>query len=388
MKILFNSYPEFTVKNKPVYGGPRIFAKLFMDYCQKNNLTYAGLIARKDNKIDGDFQVTHSKNSQILLKLNFDSKKFFRTRQTKVPVYFDKYIDIIAEQITAARPDIVLLMGFSFINWMTLKAARKAGIPVINTHLGLWYKEIENLSALITPQSRNLAREMEKDISRLAQCEIFLNDYSRKLYSKELIKTKNAVVIPLPYDRRYLTPRPHRKKRRTHRNIGMIGRWDLIKNPEAFYNLAKESYQQKLPWQFYAIMKIQPTPGLKHLEKKYSDYVHIMRPMHSHGVKRFIHEMDVLVLPSHFDVSPNVVMEGILAHKMTLISPNVGWVDEYSKLGVRKWITKFEDPEKVIDLLESLSHAIPPKKLYNYIKAKHSPTSVFDEYLKLFKSLR
>ncbi len=126
---------------------------------------------------------------------------------------------------------------------------------------------------------------------------------------------------------------------------------------------------------------------MESIEKEYVKYVHVFPFMSPKQLKEFYKKMDLLILPSHFDVSPTVVMEGLLQGKGTLISPNVGWVSVYNNYGSRKWITGFNHQKIVIKKIKKLLREAPPEKLIEYIKKQHEPLGIFRKYLDLFSSL-
>jgi hypothetical protein len=82
-------------------------------------------------------------------------------------------------------------------------------------------------------------------------------------------------------------------------------------------------------------------------------------------------------------------MEAALQGRMTVISPNVGWVSEYKRLGLGEWIVDFNKPkqaiEKIVSLISKNNEAVA--KFVRSIETKHGARPVFEAYDKLFRRL-
>ena len=102
--------------------------------------------------------------------------------------------------------------------------------------------------------------------------------------------------------------------------------------------------------------------------------------------------MDILLLPSHFDVSPHVVMEAALEGVGTIISSNVGWGDEYRACGMGKWIVDFSSAQKTSAKIEKIltnkkSYSDDVGTLKKYLVQTHNPNTVFKQYETLFTNI-
>ena len=179
-------------------------------------------------------------------------------------------------------------------------------------------------------------------------------------------------------------------KQNTSRTLGIVARWDRIKNHEAVLALAEEIRAQGLPWRIRSVTSIPDTLIKTEFKNRYREFVDVVAPMDRDSLGEFFRASDVLILPSHFDVSPTVVMEAIASGVPTLISLNVGWVSEYEECGMHNWIGDFSRPDTIINQLQN-NFARPrwmeALRFADYVKKCHNPDMVFSDYLTLFAKL-
>lgn len=392
MKILINGFYNFLPKGEETFSGPRNFLQNFLDYIAGTEHTYTALVLRGKKKKDAKYELERvpvGKSSWLVATLRLNTPDVFNATTSRVPASLEQPLKIITGIMAQEKPDVVFLKGMSITNWFLLKAAKRLGIPVIVNHLGLWYKEIVSYNNS-TPAGIKIMMNMEKDLSRLADKEIFLTKLSLRHYSKQLIKPNPSKVeiIPLSYDPIYPNKQlPAFKKHKTLK-IGVVGRWDPIKNLRAILSLAKEIKAQALHWEIYSVTTIHKQyPWNKDIVEEYPKFIHVLPPMSPRELKAFYKEMDFMLLPSVFDVSPSVVMEAVLQNRATLISPTVGWVDAYRETGNADLIIDFKNPKKVIERMKKLIGKPPRRALIRRITTQHKPEVVFHRYLKLAQSL-
>lgn len=392
MKILINGFYNFLPKGEETFSGPRNFLQNFLDYIGTTEHTYTALVLRGKKKKDARYEterVEVGKSSWLVATLRLNTPDVFNATSSRVPASLEQPLKIITKIMAEEKPDVVFLKGMSITNWFLLKAAKRLGIPVISNHLGLWYKEIVSYNNS-TPGGIKMMMNMEKDLSRLGDKEIFLTKLSFRHYSRQLIKpTPSKVeIIPLSYDPIYLNKTLPGFKKRKVLKIGVVGRWDPIKNLRAILTLAKEIKSQGLDWQIYSVTTIHKQyPWDRDIVEEYPKFVTVMPPMSPAELKKFYKDMDLMLLPSVFDVSPSVVMEALLQNRATLISATVGWVDAYRETGSANLIIDFKNPKKVTERIKTLIGKPPRRALISRIMAQHKPEVVFRRYLALAQSL-
>ncbi len=396
MNIFSNDYLANFSNKKLATGGPARFAKEFSDFAVKQRHNWNGLCI-----------IAKSGAQNRLSKKQFGRKTYWQfvmkgriyKQITKAKSKIDvlqktqPLIDKISALLKKTSADIVFLNGFSVANWIIMQAAFSVNKKIVIQHAGIWTKEVNMYRHFFSAWGRRLVLQMEKDVVACVDHQIFLNEYSRDVYSKivKKVSKSKSLVIPLPFlgqQSRQVKFKPVNPQQAL--KIGIVARWDRIKNQEAVLALAKEIKKQNLNWQIYSVTVIPETKKFLDFKKQYRSYIKVIPPMPYQEIPKFNRMMDLMILPSHFDVSPNVVMEAANEGLATLISPYVGWVNEYRRSGCSSLIVDFAKPEAVIKEIKRLSNPQLRKKIKNMfvnIRKKHDKNKIFAEYLKLFKTL-
>lgn len=398
MKILVNGYRA--KRNKKVfYGGTRNFNNLMVREFNRLGHSVISLNIHGKKRVDDRFlllQETKGKNPAWFLKLRLNLSDIYKAKQGKIPDSLQQPLEIIKEVIKELNPDVVMLNGLSIINWFILRAAADLKLPVVVVHHGLWFKEFNNVFSDMSSATEKILREMEIDVTRFASRQVFLNKFSQEVFAKNLIKPRlgRSLVIPLPYNPVFAKGKGKVLKPNFFKTdkikVGVVSRWDPVKAPEKFLLFAREARRQKMPLEFYAVVKIKDKhQRLEKYKKAFIKEIHLIPQLPQEELPEFYRQVDVLLLPSNFDVSPTVVMEAALVGRMTAISPNVGWVSEYKELKLGDWIIDFNNPKTATRKFMSLisQSNLSSAKFVQHIKEKHSPKQVFTAYDKLFRRL-
>ncbi len=386
------------------HGGPANFARLFYNFIFPNpEHQWIGLMFK------------WGKSRSIRLRSRF----FFLRREyhclyvpqdlikqiTRATCYKDprKILYEPLERLTAfikeKKPDIVFLNGFGVFNWMLLVAANRAGVPSVIQHAGILTKELHVHHYLYTSAGHKIMSEMEKDSSLLTSAEVFLNSWSRDYYQKNVFRRNDekAVIIPLPFNFGKFKDSVQNKKPSDSRfildpkkfHIGVIARWDEIKNHSAVLSLAKEAKKRGLNWQIHSVTEIPDCPKYRLQKREYQNYVSIIPLLDRDGIADFCHSMDLLIQPSLFDVSPTVVLEAMALDTPIIISPNIGYVNNFIEHGAKDWIIDWTTgAKKVVDRILRLRNRQIPVSLKKYLIKAHDQEKVFSSYLKLFSQVK
>ncbi|KKT69596.1 MAG: hypothetical protein UW63_C0052G0005 [Candidatus Uhrbacteria bacterium GW2011_GWF2_44_350] len=390
---MFNTYYDKIYKGE---GGTINFTKNFIKNFSKKNHELVGLILHGKKEKDNIIEVsrTKRKDHEILdVTLRLNSFDIVETKKRKIPKSTVLPRKLLCDFFLQEKPDIFFLNGFSIAYWYLFDAATKAGIPVVVVHHGLWFKEFKNISKKSTKEAFFLMRKMERDVSRRAAKEVFLNELCLKEYEKGLkikVDKKRAAVISYPYNEIFTKGSKKLKSRKDDRalKIGMVGRWDPIKNPQALIDLSKAAKKNGKDWRFFLVTRVSKNHVLKSQKKVISRHVEVVPPMPPKKLAKFFQRMDLLILPSEFETFASVVSEAILQKRFTLVSPNVGWSDIYRKNELENWIIDFGDPYKVIERIEKNCFQEVPKQFLNYFEKEFRAKKIFDDYEKLFKSIK
>jgi glycosyltransferase involved in cell wall biosynthesis len=406
MKILTNEYscniPDF---KKPAKGGPANFARLFFNFTDKNSKKHLwqGIIFRELDQKNNSYSLSKTKdlraNREIFL---FKMPRSFTTAILKANkdgdprLILSEPISRLSKFIKKISPDIVFLNGFSLGNWIIMEAARLANVPIAVQHAGLWGVELDIYKDFYSPAGIKMMKDMERDVSRFATAEIFLNNFTKEYFDKNILKDKRqrrslVKVIPLPVELSFFKSRRQKNSRflfdRKTFHIGIIARWDRIKNHEALADLAQAANKKGLPWLFHSVTKIPDSKKKAALKNKYRRNIDIIGHLTKEDIKEFCSSNDLMIVPSKFDVSPTTLLEALACGTPTAISKNVGFVDDYKKHGAKDWIVDFDNPDKAIRQIKKILRKKIPVKLINELERKHDSKKILKEYLSLFQEI-
>lgn len=394
MRILSNDYTSsLPNSNFNVKGGPPRFSIDFSAYTLAHGHEWVGLL--HDIKLKSLYESLGRSGGKTFFSAQAPTATHEALRElhenVQPDVFFANEIAVLESVLRIVSPDIVFINGFSAFAWILSASARRLSLPVVIQHAGIWHKEIDLYADLFPLQARTMSYLMEREAAEHVTANIFLNTFSQKAF--ELIvgtkKVANASIIPLPHPGWSFTDSFH-PKTGPDRILGVVARWDRIKNHEAILALAEAIKSQGLPWRIRSVTSIPDTPTKAEFKSRYRELIEVVAPMDRKLLSEFFRASDALILPSHFDVSPTVVMEAVTHGIPTLISPNVGWVSEYQECDMENWIGDFDDPGAIISQLRD-NFALPDwpevSQFANYVKKCHNPDIVYSSYLRLFTTL-
>ncbi len=405
MRILTNEYicnaPDF---KKPAKGGPANFARLFFNFIRKSSKKHEwiGLMITKSNPNKKSPPIKRL-NDRQLGRMTYEfliprelTEEILKAKKIKNPrEILNKEIEQLSCLIKEINPDIVFLNGFALSNWIILEASHLAKKPIVIQHAGIWTFEVDIYKDFFSPSAIKMMIEMEKDSSRLVDAEIFLNDFSRRWFEKKVLKKakskKITKIIPLPVDAEFFKKESSKTKKfkfdKNFFNIGMIARWDRIKNHEAVANLAAMLAKKKIPWKIHSVTQIPDTKNQTALKNKYKKNIDIIEHLTKEKVGDFCKACDLMIIPSIFETAGYIAIEALACGTPTAISSNIGFVDDYLKNGAKDWIIDFNDTKKAIDQITKIKDKPLPEKLKKALLEKHQIEKVFKQYISLFEEL-
>jgi glycosyltransferase involved in cell wall biosynthesis len=403
MRILSNAFPTNMPDSEKVsQGGPANFARLFVHYLfsTEPHHEWVGVmlesVSEEQVSMRKVFSSGKNRYHQICvpreqLKNVVRAKKASDTAEAILKQPISRLVAFMKKQ----RPDVVFLNGFGLLNWMLLKAAEELHIPVVVQHAGIWTKELDIHKKLYTVHGLRLMKNMELDSTRLTAMEVFLNTWSREYYQKNIAKGagRKNTIIPLPFDFSSFNQLGVAAETNAfafdpaYRHVGVIARWDEIKNHPAVLALAKKAKKKRLPVQFHAVVDIPDIKKYRSETAEYGKYVHVIPPLDRPGIAAFCRSVDLLLLPSLFDVSPTVVLEAVASDVPIVISTNIGYVHDFSSCGAKSWIVRPEKTEETLETLLKLSKRKMPVTLGQLLQKKHDHRKVFSAYLRVFEKV-
>lgn len=397
MKILSNGYYANFPKNKKsvLSGGTSNFDKIFSKEITDLNHEFVSVFQDDSitNKIKSKFE--GSINNINWWSFSIPQEYFVSTltksrKKVDAEYVLKDVISLYENILKKEKPDIVLLNGFHSIVWCLFKAAKNLSIPVVMQHAGISKFEFDNYAKYYSKRGLEAMKEMEVDASLNSNVNIFLNETSKNIFLENVVKTpdESNVIISLPL---IINIEKQKIKREIKKDdivkIGLVARWDIIKNHNAYMLLAEKAAEYKLPWKFYAVTKIPQTKIKINFKKKYKKYIEIIPPMLKDELNDFYREMDIMILPSHFETASFVVIEASLVGTSTVISEGVGHSGIFKKFGADEFIVDFSNTEKALKEVQKLIKKSYPNKLMDEFKKIHNPKKVIQEYLEVFNKI-
>lgn len=383
-------------------GGVSSFAKKFSSYFDKKdtNIELVSLLFSHNpdsKKIYIKETVGNHKYYELYYPreelLKSYKRDYTKKEYTKFLEPWLKQLDEVFEKI---NPDIVFLNGFSLSNWLILETAHRRHIPICIQHAGIWKKELSVSQSHFSSSIKRIFCSYEKEIYKKASHMIFLNKFSRDVFFsihnipknvKNLYKT-SIVSLPIEID----NFKKIKIEKKPDCKIGVVARWDRIKNHDAILRLAKYIENNSIN----ASIEVVTSWGLSTIteyKKEYSKFVKIINPMPEDKLKDFYKSEDIIMIPSRFDVSPNVLMEAFSCGKPVIISSNVGWVSDYIKFNLKKLvISPYASGKNIYCIIEELkknniSYTNKFNKMQEKIIINNNTQKVFMKYHNIFKKL-
>lgn len=379
-------------------GGPANFARLFANYLVSNtNHEWIGLIdGNPGSSLECHKKYSFRQRNYYDLNIPEEtSKKITHATEYSDPAeILDEAIKRVTDLIHKEKIDVIFLNGFYIHNWIMLRAGQKTSIPVVIQHAGIWTKELRLYAERFSKHGRLIMEKMEQDASEKSTHQIFLNEWSKTYFDSNVcsLNADKTSVIPLPFDFVSFIKTSAENvnlfdfdKKRTH--FGIIARWDKIKNHSAILDLATETKKQSLPWDFHSVVDIPQKNDDKIDAKQYSEVVNVVPPLDRSGICQFCNAVDILILPSIFDVSPTVVLEAFSTNTPIIISPNIGFAHEFKAHGGQDWVVDFSDKTNAVQRIKNLVGRKMPSALIKSIKKNHQSEKVFEQYIEVFKSV-
>ncbi|NCN25220.1 hypothetical protein COT94_03985 [Candidatus Falkowbacteria bacterium CG10_big_fil_rev_8_21_14_0_10_37_14] len=406
MKILTNDYQSNVLNfNQPAKGGPANFARIFYNYLKqfKGSYHWQGILVEfsVDTEVCSLQRLKDSRRKRSLYQINIPTKfskvlTNANTTKTDPRLVLAEPISILVKLIKKLDPDIVFLNGFSLGNWLLLESAHLVGKPIVIQHAGIWTVELDIWSDFFSAEGLKIMKQMGMDSAVFSSAEIFLNNFSRNIFDKSFSKLvrprgHKTVIIPLAVDFSAYQSKIKAKKsfnfNSEYFNIGVVARWDRIKNHQAVGDLAKKIKIDKLAWSINSVTKIPPTKKFLAFKKSYAQNINVIGHLSKEKIRDFCLENDLIIIPSKFDVSPTILLEAVACGTPVAISATVGFVDDYCRYGADDWVIDFNNTKKVVKQLAKIKGRALPAKLTKALIKKHQTDKVFGQYFSLFNKL-
>lgn len=398
MKILANDYPSNIPGGHSIStGGPMQFTKNFSADMRRKGHVWVSVVQNYVPHGSPRAQMIRTSRQHRWWSVEC-SRTYIKRAFTNRTTYADPersgsaLIRAYGTVLDAERPDLVFINGIAATVWALLIAAHRRAIPVVVQHAGIWSFEAKLYKSYFTPAGLRTIKKMEKDFVCISARNVFLNEFSRNTLAKIVrpLRIRSSTVIPLPYSHSRSTKHPVRRKRKGSKKItiGIVARWDHIKNHKAVLALAEYAHRHALPWEFHAVTKIPETAKNANFKTAYRTHIKVLKPRSQRSLLSFYQSMDIMLLPSLLDVSPHVVLEAAFQGVPTAISPSVGYAPVFKKHGAARFVVDFSrTPKSVAQQVQSLIGKPYPSALMRTLARDHDPTRIARHYERIFTDL-
>lgn len=403
IRVIFNdAHANLSTNSYIPQGGVSSFANKFSKYFddKTSNIELVSLLF-SHNSDSKDIYIKETAKNHKYYELYYPKEKLIKSyKKTYTRKDYIKFLEPWLKQVDhifeETKPEIVFLNGFSLSNWLILEIAHRRKVPICIQHAGIWKKELSISQKSFSPSIRKIFSRFEKEIFSKASKLIFLNEFSRDVFftihniKKNIKNLSKTLIIPLPIDTKNFK-NINITKRKIY-NIGIVARWDGVKNHDAILRLAKYIKKNNLPI-YLKVVTGWGSNKITEYKKEYMKFVKILNPMSPEKLREFYDSQDIIIIPSRFDVSPTVLMEAISCGKPVIISSNVGWVSDYKKFNLDKLIiSPIDSGENIFNTIKELTdnkeiYINRFKKMQRKIISKNNTKKVFEIYNNVFKEL-
>ena len=265
-------------------------------------------------------------------------------------------IKLIKNIFNKDRPDIVLLNGTYYIPWLISIAAYELGIPIVLRYAGVYSKEVEQEK----PKARKFFTKIEKSFQKRVKYFIFPSHLCKEVVEKNIVKKeiKKAFIIP----NSVMVPQIEVPSKSVERRIAAVGRFDSIKNFDAFFNVHKILNKEK--WRHEASF-VTGDIKIKNMPKT----INRLAPMTHEELLKFYSSQGLIISPSLFETFGNVPVEAACMGVPVLVNENMGCAEILKMAGLENMVISFSDLKKVAERVKELcGQQIMPKQINNLRK--------------------
>lgn len=287
-------------------------------------------------------------------------------------------IEIFEKEINKEKPDVVLINGTYLTSWALLKAAINTNTPVVVCYAGAFREEVKRYKNV----SLKKVKEIEKDFKNpIIKGYVFASIIAKEKIEKEIFKRKilNSYVI---YNGITIQGAPNSVKKVG--NVGMVARWDPIKNYNFLFKLADVNRNRENK------LSLNVISGIKKTWSSYGKLCKISKvygPMSYNSLVKFYTTQSCIICPSLFETFGNVALEALYYGTPALVSKNMGVSEVFGKLGLHNLIIEFNNPEKVYNKIIKLQNFQVPINVRERIEKEYSSEITYQKYLNIIKEV-
>ncbi len=361
MKVLTNTSSMF-------YGGiARRVSEMIADAQHRQNVDLVVLgIGRKKGTTPGNNIIKYN----ITLPDHIPKNVYANLRSyDELCQRFEPVVCALEKVIRAERPDVTFVEGTYYAPWCFYQASKRAGVPAVLLYAGILREEIANWP---TAQKEPLMK-MEQDFYDPVMHYIFPSSLTKRKVEEEVFETplSRSNIVPNGISLEFFADQLIEKGE----GVGWIGRSTYVKRPGYLMQLVNELKQLGKAYRLYMVTDAQPK---LRAELARAD-IEVLSPMGSSELRAFYQCRGVIISPSRFETYGNVPMEALAAGTPALVSSNMGVTERFIELGLKDYITDFDDLSATIKKIEYVQSLRIPKEFRERLK-KYLWSAVIGQY--------
>ena len=293
----------------------------------------------------------------------------------EVEKIYKQEIEIIKNILKEEKPDVVFLNGTYYIPWIISIAAKELKIPIVLRYAGIYTKETENFK----PKQKKIFSEIEKSFQSRVGTFIFPSLICKNMVEKEVIhKTiSNSYIIPNSVNLRNIKT----VERINKKSIASVGRWDKIKNFEAYFDLHKSL--SKTGWQHTASILTSDAKDIK-IPKT----INRIKPMSYTSLFDFYKKQGLIISTSSFETFGNVPMEAVCVGVPVLVNSTMGCSELLIESGLHEMVISYNDNmDQIMHRVKNLCGKKVDDKKIKLLRKKLDPKLINIQILKILKDV-
>ncbi len=285
-------------------------------------------------------------------------------------------IEIFKEIIKKEKPDLIVLNGTYFIPWCFYLAAKTTNFPILLHYHGMITKETETWDS----HSHLLMKQMEQtfDNSRLQY--IFPSQLAKEVVENEVFghKISRSAILANSIPDHFFEVNTVDASR----NVGVVGRWNDIKNPSFIMKLAKYNQDNN---SFFGINVVTDIEDIPEKDRKRLKSANLHASMTSFKLSKFYADMGAILCPSIFESYGNVPQEAVASGTPALVGNNMGIAEVFRRLGLVDFIVDFSSVKNIYEKTKDVSQQRVDKKIRKKMKRMLSSKKINTELLNIYR---
>ncbi len=338
----------------------------YLDSQKKNKVKIVGV------KVDSDPNtitkgISYEKTGENFSLVSIDGSNLPKFKEVikevdsvdKIKELYGYLIDEYGKIIKKESPDLILINGTYYIPWSLFMATKATKIPAVLHYHGILTKEVAHWE----DKPRLLMESLEKTFDNDRLFYLFPSELAKRTVEKEVFnhKINRSAIIPNSVPSYFFKAKGMGMKK----NVGFIGRWSEVKNPDFIKKLARYNHNQGDKFKINVITDLSSSK--KKLSKTLS-LIKFLKPMDNFKLMNFYEKMGVILSPSHFETYGNVPQEAVAAGIPALVNNNMGVAETFKKLGLNDWIIDFSSTKEVYQKIDEFSGSVVPRGIREQLK--------------------